>query len=80
MVQPVLDNVEALGKGVTPAKIKSFVFDPAKNNVNDIKQTYTILNKTDKEAFPNIARAYIENAANKAFITKPGGESLKSGF
>jgi|TARA_R100000482_G_C5127845_1_gene149851 hypothetical protein len=80
MVQPVLDNVEALGKGVTPAKIKSFVFDPTKNNVNDIKQTYTILNKTDNEAFPNIARAYIENAANKAFITKPSGESLKSGF
>lgn len=80
MVQPVLDNVEALGKGVTPAKIKSFVFDPTKNNANDIKQTYTILNKTDNEAFPNIARAYIENAANKAFITKPSGESLKSGF
>ena len=80
IVQPVLDNVEALGKGVTPKKIKSFVFDPTKNNVNDIKQTYTILNKTDKEAFPNIARAYIENAANQAFITKPGGESLKSGF
>ena len=80
MVQPVLDSVEALGKGVTPDKVKAFVFNPTKNNVNDIKQTYTILNKTDKEAFPNIARAYIENAANKAFITKPGGESLKSGF
>lgn len=80
MVQPVLDNVEALRKGVTPAKIKSFVFDPTKNNVNDIKQTYTILNKTDTNAFPNIARTYIENAANKAFTTKEGGESLKSGF
>ena len=58
MVQPVLDNVEALAKGVTPEKIKSFVFDPTKNNVNDIKQTYTILNKTTKMHFQISARSY----------------------
>lgn len=80
LVQPVLDNVEALGKGVTPDKVKAFVFNPNKNNVNDIKNTYKILNETDKDAFPNIARAYVENAANNAFKAKPAGESLKSGF
>ena len=80
VVKPVLENVEVLGKGVTPAKIKAFVFDPSKNNVNDIKKTYTTLNNVDKNAFPSIARVYIENVANKSFVTKTGGESLKSGF
>ena len=38
---------------------------PKKNNVNDIKKTYQILNKTDKNTFPQLARTYIENATNK---------------
>lgn len=81
LVTPVQQNLKALVKGdVTPDKIKSFIFDPTKNNVDDIKKTYTILNKTDKEAFPQIARTYIENATNKAFILKEGGESAKTGF
>ena len=50
------------------------------NNVNDIKKTYQLLNKTDKSVFPNLARSYIKNAADKAFIIKPEGVSLKSGF
>jgi len=80
LVEPVLDNVQALGKGVTPAKVKAFVFDDTKNNAADITKTYKLLNKEDKTAFPSIARAYVENAANKAFLPKEGGESLKSGF
>ena len=80
LVEPVLDNVGVLGKGVTPEKVKNFVFNAERSNVNDIRQTYKLLNKEDASAFPNIARAYVENAANKAFQIKPGGESLKSGF
>ena len=81
IVVPVQKNVKELAKGeVTPAKIKSFIFDPTKNNVNDIKATYTILNKTDSEAFPQLARVYIENATNKAYILKEGGQSAKEGF
>lgn len=81
VVVPVQDNLEVLLKGgVTPSKIQSFIFDPNKNNVNDIKKTYQLLNKTDKSVFPNLARSYIKNAADKAFIIKPEGVSLKSGF
>lgn len=81
IVVPVQKNVKELAKGeVTPAKIKSFIFDPTKNNVNDIKATYTILNKTDPEAFPQLARVYIENSTNKAYILKEGGQSAKEGF
>lgn len=81
VVEPVKKNLEGLLKGdVTPAKIKSFIFNPEKNNVVDIKNTYTVLNKTDKDAFPLIARTYIESAANKAFILKEGGQSTKTGF
>lgn len=81
IVNPILDHLGPLAqKKLTPAKIKSFVFEPTKNNMNDISKTYNVLNKIDKTAFPNIARSYIENAANNAFVAKSGGESLKSGF
>lgn len=81
VIVPVQDNLEVLLKGgVTPSKIQSFIFDPNKNNVNDIIKTYQLLNKTDKSVFPNLARSYIKNAADKAFIVKPEGVSLKSGF
>ena len=81
LVTPVQKNVKELAKGdVTPSKIKSFIFNPAKNNVDDIKKTYTILNKTDKEAFPLLARVYIENAAENAFMLGEKGQSLKTGF
>ena len=51
-----------------------------KSLVKDIQKTYTLLNKQDKSIFPNLARTYIRNAADKAFIIKPEGVSLKSGF
>jgi len=81
LVKPVEDNLEALLKGnITPSKIKQFIFNPEKNNVSDIAATYKILNKTNKETFPLMARTYIKNAVEKAFVMKPKGESLKSGF
>jgi hypothetical protein len=81
IVNTTQDNLEVLLKGgVTPSKIKSFIFDADKNNVKDIQKTYTLLNKQDKSVFPNLARTYVRNAADKAFIIKPEGVSLKSGF
>lgn len=81
IVNTTQDNLGVLLKGgVTPSKIKSFVFDPNKNNVKDIQKTYTLLNKQDKSIFPNLASTYVRNAADKAFIIKPEGVSLKSGF
>lgn len=81
LVKPIEDNLEDLLKGgVTSSKVKSFIFNPEKNNVNDIKKTYQILNKTDKNTFPQLARTYIENATNNAFVLREGGESAKAGF
>lgn len=81
VIIPVQDNLDVLLKNkITSSKIQGFIFDDTKNNVNDIKKTYKLLNKTDKNVFPNLARAFIKNAANKAFLIKPQGKSLKSGF
>lgn len=81
LVKPVEDNLEVLLKNkITPSKIKEFIFNPEKNSMSDIKATYKVLNKTNKETFPLIARTYIENAVQKAFVMKKKGESLKSGF
>ena len=82
LVNFTIKNVKPLLKteSVTPAKIKNFIFNADTTNVLDIKNTYKILNKENKTAFPELARLYIENAANKAFISTPGGRSLSEGF
>ena len=81
LVQPVIDNIAPLAKAnITPATIKGFIFNPERNNVNDIRKTYEILNKTDPNAFPNLVRAYVKASANKKLVLKETGESKKSGF
>jgi hypothetical protein len=81
VVQPVLDNIAPLAKGgVTPALVKRFIFNPDNNNVNDIRKTYEILNKTDPNAFPDIVRSYVKAQVNKKLIDTKSGESLASGF
>lgn len=81
LVQPVIDNIAPLAKNnIAPDTIKRFIFNPERNNVNDIRKTYEILNKTDPNAFPSIVRTYIKSAANKKLVDKKGGESLASGF
>ena len=81
LVQPVIDNIAPLAKNnIAPDTIKRFIFNPERNNVNDIRKTYEILNKTDPSAFPNIVRTYVKSAANKKLVDKKGGESLASGF
>jgi hypothetical protein len=81
LVQPVIDNIAPLAKNnITPATIKGFIFNPERNNVDDIRKTYEILNKTDPNAFPNLVRAYVKASANKKLVLKETGESKKSGF
>ena len=46
LVQPVIDNIAPLAKNnITPATIKGFIFNPERNNVDDIRKTYEILIK-----------------------------------
>jgi hypothetical protein len=81
LVVPVKDNLKGLLKGdVDINKVKSFIFNPDKRSAAEIKKTYEILNKTDPDAFPTLARIYIESQANKAFVLKEAGESAKTGF
>ena len=82
LVNFTIKNVKPLLKteSVTPAKIKNFIFNADTANRLDIKNTYKILNKENKTAFPELARVYIENAANKAFIPTDKGRSLSEGF
>ena len=81
LVVPVKDNLKGLLKGdVDISKVKSFIFNPDKRSAAEIKKTYKILNKTDPNAFPKLARIYIESQANKAFVLKESGESAKTGF
>lgn len=81
LVVPVKDNLKGLLKGdVDINKVKGFIFNPDKRSAAEIKKTYEILNKTDPDAFPTLARIYIESQANKAFVLKEAGESAKTGF
>jgi len=81
LVVPVKNNLKGLlKKDVDINKVKGFIFNPDKRSAAEIKKTYEILNKTDPDAFPTLARIYIESQANKAFVLKEAGESAKTGF
>ena len=81
IVDPVQRNLKDLLKGdVTPAKIKSFIFNNEKNNAGDIERTYKTLNKTDKDAFPQLARVYLDNLVNDKLLSGDAMTSLKSGL
>jgi len=81
LVAVVDRNLPNLTKaGITPTKVKSFVFDPTNASVGDIKKTYEILNKTDPNAFTQIANLYFRNAIDKAFAITKQGEDLTQGF
>jgi hypothetical protein len=81
LVAVVDRNLPDLTKaGITATNVKSFVFDPTKANVADIKKTYEILNKTNPNAFPQMANLYFRNAMDKAFTAVKNGEDLTKGF
>lgn len=82
LVAPVQRNLEALLRGnISQGKVRSIVFDTGSRNVNDIKRTYEILNKTDPEAFPLIARTYFKNAVNRSLYAERKGDlKIDRGF
>jgi hypothetical protein len=82
LVAPVQRNLEVLLRGnISQGKVRSIVFDTGSRNVNDIKQTYQILNKTDPEAFPLIARTYFKNAVNRSLYAERKGDlKIDRGF
>ncbi len=81
LVKVVENNVLPLAKGkVNETTIKSFIFDPKKNNVADINKTFEILNKTNPEASIQIANVYFRNALNQSFKMTKQGDDLTQGF
>lgn len=82
IVDPVINTVGPLAKkNISMGTIKNFIFNFSENSADDIVDTYKVLNKTDPEAFPKIARVYIKSVMEKSLRpTKKGEESLKSGF
>jgi hypothetical protein len=82
LVAPIERNLGALLKGdITQGKVRSIVFDTSTRNVNDIKRTYEVLNKTDPQAFPLIARTYFKHSMNETLdAAKKGDLKLDRGF
>jgi len=84
IVNPALEAVEPflIGKGVTPAKIKNQIFGIANVKPDDIRETYTRINKIDKQAFPELARAYFDQIIDQTIYktTEAGRPSFGAGF
>ena len=84
IVEPTLESIKPFlkGEGVTPSKIKNQIFGVTNVKPANIRQTYTTLNKIDKQAFPNLARAYFDEIINKTLYaeTKLGRPSFGAGF
>tara|TARA_R110000803_G_scaffold210792_1_gene283769 strand:+ start:889 stop:3150 length:2262 start_codon:yes stop_codon:yes gene_type:complete len=84
IVNPALEAVEPflIGKGVTPSKVKNQIFGIANVKPSDIRETYTRINKIDKQAFPNLARAYFDQIIDQTLYktTEAGRPSFGAGF
>jgi hypothetical protein len=81
VVKVIENNVLPLAKGkINETTIKSFIFDPKKNNVADINKTFEILNKTNPEASIQLANIYFRNSMNQAFKMTKQGDDLTQGF
>jgi hypothetical protein len=84
IVNPTLESIEPflIGKGVTSGKVKNQIFGIANVKPADIRETYTRINKIDKQAFPNLARAYFDQIIDQTLYktTKTGDPSFGAGF
>jgi hypothetical protein len=84
IVNPTLESIEQflIGKGVTSSKVKNQIFGIANMKPVDIRETYTRINKIDKQAFPNLARAYFDQLIDQTLYktTKTGEPSFGAGF
>ena len=84
IVNPTMEAIEPflIGKGVTPSKVKNQIFGIANVTPKDIRETYTRINKVDKQAFPNLARAYFDQIIDQTIYktTELGRPSFGAGF
>ena len=84
IVNPTMEAIEPflIGKGVTPSKVKNQIFGIANVKPKDIRETYTRINKVDKQAFPNLARAYFDQIIDQTIYktTELGRPSFGAGF
>lgn len=84
IVDPTLEAIEPflIGKGVTAAKVKNQVFGINNVKAADIRETYKRINQIDKQAFPNLARAYFDQLIDGSLYkqTKAGRPSFAAGF
>jgi hypothetical protein len=84
IVNPTLESIEPflIGKGVTSGKVKNQIFGIANVKPADIRETYTRINKIDKQAFPNLARAYFDQIIDQTIYktTELGRPSFGAGF
>jgi len=84
IVNPTLESIEPflIGKNVTSSKVKNQIFGITNVTPQDIRNTYTTINKIDKQAFPNLARAYFDQLIDQTLYkeTKRGRPSFGAGF
>ncbi len=84
VVNPTLEAIEPflIGKGVTSSKVKNQIFGIANVKPGDIRETYTRINKVDKQAWPNLSRAYFDQLIDKTIYktTEAGRPSFGAGF
>lgn len=84
VVNPTLEAIEPflIGKGVTSSKVKNQIFGIANVKPGDIRETYTRINKIDKQAWPNLSRAYFDQLIDKTIYktTEAGRPSFGAGF
>ena len=84
IVNPTMEAIEPflIGKGITPSKVKNQIFGIANVKPKDIRETYTRINKVDKQAFPNLARAYFDQIIDQTIYktTEVGRPSFGAGF
>ncbi len=81
VIKVVENNVLPLSKkGISETTINSFIFNPNKNNVEDINKTFEILNKTNPEATIQLANVYFRNSINNSFKMTKQGDDLTQGF
>ena len=84
IVNPTMESIEPflIGKGVTPSKVKNQIFGIANVTPKDIRETYTRINKIDKQAYPNLARAYFDQIIDQTIYktTEFGRPSFGAGF
>lgn len=84
IVEPTLESIKPFlkGQGITASSVKNQIFGIKNVTPSDIRNTYTTINKIDKQAWPNLARAYFDEIIDKTLYkqTEMGRPSFGAGF